>query len=132
MGTENDIIANILIIAIKNWVFIYLAFSLLGILYSKLWYDTYKYELTENGFKSERGVISKSYVTIPYERIQNVDIIRGPITRVFGLSVLQIQTAGISGVALVEGRLPGLNPDVAEKLRDDLVKRARTNKNQGV
>lgn len=85
-------------------------------------------------------MIWKKYVTIPYERIQNVDIYRGIFARILGLSDLQIQTAGMSATvgsygisgAGAEGRLPGVSQEEAEKLRDELVKRAHGSKNQGV
>ncbi len=99
-------------------------------------YKNYKYELRADGFRKEHGVISKKYVTIPYERIQNVDIYRGLLARMLGLSDLNIQTAGMSSTVGsygggAEGRLPALNPQVAEKLRDDLIARAR-GKNPGL
>lgn len=104
----------------------------LAYLWAKLSYNRYKYELREDGFRKEHGVIWKKYVTIPYERIQNVDIYRGLIARILGLSDLQIQTAGMSAPRSAgilggeaEGRLLGLSPQEAEKLRDELIKRAR-------
>jgi membrane protein YdbS with pleckstrin-like domain len=114
----------------------YAAFLALFYFLAKLTYDNYKYELREDGFRKEHGIIWKKYVTIPYERIQNVDIYRGLLARILGLSDLQIQTAGMSTAvgsygAGSEGRLPGLDPQEAEKLRDELVKRAR-GKNQGL
>lgn len=104
--------------------------------WAKLSYHFYRYELREDGFRKEHGVIWKKYVTIPYDRIQNVDIYRGIIARLLGLSDLQIQTAG--GItagsygAFSEGRLPGLSREIAEQMRDELVRRARQSKNQGL
>lgn len=108
----------------------------LSYFWATLSYNNYKYELREDGFRKEHGVIWKKYVTIPYERIQNVDIYRGLLARILGLSDLNIQTAGMSSVAGsygggAEGRLPGVSPQVAEQLRDELVKRAKGTK-QGV
>ena len=110
--------------------FILLVFSWI---WAKLSYRFYKYELREDGFRKEHGVIWKKYVTIPYDRIQNVDIYRGLIARILGLSDLNIQTAGASiqvsrrGVlgSGAEGRLPGLSFEVAEQLRDELIRRSR-------
>ncbi len=116
----------------------------LGILLCYVWarfsYKYYRYELTDLGFRKESGVIIKSYVTIPYDRIQNVDIYRGIMARLLGLSDLQIQTAGNSAVITrygaagvgAEGRLPGLSIEDAEQLRDELIKRARQPKDQGL
>ncbi len=55
-----------------------------------------------------------------------------------GLSDLNIQTAGMSSVGrygrgvFAEGRLPGLSREEAEKLRDELISRAKKNSNQGL
>ncbi|MBP9832441.1 MAG: PH domain-containing protein, partial [Candidatus Pacebacteria bacterium] len=108
--------------------------------WAKLSYHYYRYELTDLGFRKESGVIWKKYVTIPYARIQNVDINRGILARLLGLSDLHIQTAGASasisryGMAGIsaEGRLPGVSKADAEVLRDELVKRASGSLGQGV
>ncbi len=108
-------------------------FLVLSYLWAKLTYKYYLYELRDDGFRKEHGVIWKKYTTIPYERIQNVDIYRGLLARMLGLSDLHIQTAGASATfsrygasgAGSEGRLPGLSPEVAEKLRDELILRAK-------
>jgi len=110
-------------------------------IWAKLTYRFYRYELREDGFRKESGVIWKKYVTIPYGRIQNVDIYRGVIARLLGLSDLHIQTAGasvqvsryrFSGGA--EGRLPGVSREIAEQLRDELIRRAHQSQtsNQGL
>jgi len=93
----------------------------------------YRYELTDAGFRKELGVIYKRYVTIPYDRIQNVDIYRGILARILGLSDLNIQTAGTSAPTIMgEGRLPGLSKEEAERLRNELVDRARRSRSQGL
>lgn len=126
--------------ALFIFLFIIPAFLILCFVWARLTYKYYRYELVEDGFRKESGVIFKRYVTIPYDRIQNVDIYRGIIARFLGLSDLQIQTAGFSAVMTrygatgvgAEGRLPGLSVGVAEQLRDELVRRARQSKNQGL
>lgn len=100
--------------------------------WAKLSYRFYKYELTDAGFRKEYGVIWKKYVTIPYDRIQNVDIYRGIIARILGLSDLNIQTAGGTANAMMEGRLPGVSKEVAEQLRDELINRIRRPNGQGL
>ena len=108
---------NSLVLAIFYIAFCYL--------WAVLSYRFWGYELTKNSLKIEKGVIWKKYISIPYQRIQNVDIYRGVLARILGLSDLQVQTAGYSapgkqGMA-TEGRLPGLDTKVAEDLRDKLV-----------
>ena len=119
---------------------IFLAVLVFSFIWAKLTYHFYRYELTDAGFRKELGVISKKYVTIPYDRIQNVDIYRGILARILGLSDLNIQTAGMSatvgrfGVSGggAEGRLPALSRKTAEQIRDELIQRARQAKNQGL
>ena len=96
-------------------------------IWAKLHYSCYKYELKEDVFQKEYGILAKRYVTIPYERIQNVDIRRGLLSRMLGLSTLQIQTAGGSHAG-AEGTLPGISHETAEQLRDMLLRHARARK----
>ena len=119
-----------------NWLWVIIPIFLVFLwILAKLTYHFYRYELREDGFRKEFGIIWKQYVTIPYDRIQNVDIYRGLVARIFGLSDLHIQTAGMSAeTTRGEGRLPGLSREVAEQLRDELVRRAKQLKtmNQGL
>ena len=106
--------------------------TILGLAVTYYWADltqkNYFYELADEDFKKEHGVINKKYVTIPYERIQNVDIHRNLLDRQLGLSQLKIQTAGAinpgSYGASAEGYLPGLDPQEAEWLREELIRRS--------
>lgn len=113
---------------------------IISYVWAKLSCQYYRYELTGNGFRKEMGVIYKKYVTIPYDRIQNVDIYRGIMARILGLSDLQIQTAGSSTVTSIwgatgrgsEGRLPALSREIAEQVRDELIRRAKQRTSQGL
>ena len=124
-----------------GWIVAFiLVFAGLLYVWARLTYYFYFYELREDGFRQELGVISKKYITIPYDRIQNVDIHRSLLARILGLSSLNIQTAGASaqvsryGVfgANGEGVLPGLSHEVAEQLRDELIRRAKGSRSQGL
>jgi len=126
-----------------NWLEIIIPiflFLVLCFVWAKLTYRFYRYELLDSGFRKESGVIYKKYVTIPYDRIQNVDINRGILARILGLSDLNIQTAGMSAIVSrygatgggAEGRLPAVSMAVGEQLRDELIQRARHSKNQGL
>jgi len=134
--TKNNILNTIVFLAII-WIILFILYVALCYFIAKLTYKYWKYELGEDAFKKESGIIWKKYISIPYERIQNVDIYRGVFARILGLSDVQIQTAGSSAVYYgrgglagmgAEGRLPGINKDIAEKLRDELIKRAKESK----
>lgn len=139
--SKTSVIKNGPSFSLSNWLLICLPFIIFFILcfvWAKLTYRFYRYELADIGFRKESGVIYKRYVTIPYDRIQNVDIYRGVLDRLLGLSDLHIQTAGMStsisryGGQAAEGRLPGLSRETAEQLRDELIRRVSRSKNQGL
>lgn len=92
-------------------------------LYAKAAYKNYFYELTSKVLKIESGVIWKRYSSIPYERIQNVDITRGVFARKLGFSGIMIQTAGYSGQPFAEGNIPGVDLKEAEKIRSFIMKK---------
>lgn len=137
--TDSELSLSTIFLNLFGWIFgLIILLLLISWFWAKLSYRYYRYELKEEGFRKESGVIYKKYVTIPYDRIQNVDINRGILARLLGLSDLNIQTAGAGvatprfGGAGAEGRLPGLSMQAAEQVRDELINRARRSKNQGL
>jgi len=120
-----------LLLSNLSWWLALIVIVVLGIvnyIVARVYYDRYLFEFAENAIKIEKGIIRKKYVSIPYERIQNVDIERGVLARILGLSDLQIQTAGYGGEFLTEGRLPGLSVENAENLREEIMKKAGVGK----
>jgi len=63
-----------------------------------------------------RGVLVKRQSVIPYGRMQFIDVTAGPIERSMGLATLRMHTAA----AASDARIPGLERDIAAKLRDQL------------
>ena len=59
----------------------------------------------------------KRFVSVPYGRMQLVDINRGPLDRALGLSELKFVTAAAATGVVI----PGLPEADAETLRDELV-----------
>lgn len=122
LNSMNSVLTYVMLILVIFIVMIAIAYFT-----ARLSYHFYKYELAEHEYKAERGIIWKRYVSIPYARIQNVDIYRGLLSRILGLSDLKIQTAGQSAVGS-EGNLPALSREHAEIVRDALMVKARTAK----
>ncbi|MCP8322006.1 MAG: PH domain-containing protein, partial [archaeon] len=60
------------------------------------YYNSMVYKLTENEMVWRRGAWFKKTGIVPYNRITNVDIDQGPISRLLGIASLKIQTAGYS------------------------------------
>lgn len=111
-----------------------LVYVVIAEIFIHLSYKNWKYEFTKESLKIEKGVIVKRYKSIPYERIQNVDITRGIIARIIGFSTIDIQTAGYSAYGaygtrgISEGHIPAVSPENAEKIREFLVKKISHNK----
>jgi len=74
---------------------------LLAVGIAALWipkyYSSISYLFTENEIVIEKGVWWRRKSTVPYNRITNIDVVQGPISRRFGLGNVKIQTAGYSG-----------------------------------
>jgi uncharacterized membrane protein YdbT with pleckstrin-like domain len=124
----------------SNYLIWFIPFSLFFILIVeivvRLQYKYWKYEFATDSLKIEKGIIIKKYKSIPYERIQNVDLTRGIIARIIGFSTIDIQTAGYSGHHNKggynsEGHIPAVSTEKAEKIREFLMKKI-TGKKSGL
>lgn len=81
----------------------------------------FSYSLRQSDLTVKRGVLFRRISTIPYSRIQHVDTHQGPLEQLFGLGQLHLFTA--SGMS-ADGTIPGLDFELAEKLRDVLADKA--------
>lgn len=68
------------------------------------YYWTVKYLLGDREIVVTRGVWFRSKKIVPYNRITNVEIHQGPISRRFGVGTVSIQTAGYSRPSSSMGR----------------------------
>jgi membrane protein YdbS with pleckstrin-like domain len=75
------------------------------------------YQLREDDLLFRRGILFQRFVSVPYGRMQLVDVNRGPLARAVGLSELKFVTAAAATGVTV----PGLPEAEAEELRDRLV-----------
>jgi uncharacterized protein len=74
------------------------------------YYSTITYKLTREEMTWRRGVWFRNTGIVPYNRITNVDITQGPVSRHFRVASLRIQTAGYSAANTrsAEIRLDGI------------------------
>ena len=68
----------------------------------------------------QRGVVIHRATSIPFDRIQQIDVERGPMERVMGLSQLVVRTAA----ATTDATVVGLSPADADALRQRLLELA--------
>lgn len=62
--------------------------------WASLYWKRYNFQFLEDRIVITRGVIGRKVTNIQYERIQNVNVWKGILERIFGLSSVMIETAG--------------------------------------
>src|SRR3989344_881688 len=132
---------SILITFFSVLLFVIIFVLIVGEIYARMAYNRYLYDITHDGVKIEHGIIWKKYTSVPYERVQNVDIRRGILARIIGFSTLDIETAGSSGMMyyrrrrhyMSEGHIPAVGIDEAEELREFVLgKISKRGRSQGL
>ena len=74
-----------------------------------------KYAVREKDISYEKGILFRSLTTVPFNRIQHVEIDEGPISRLFGLVSLSVFTAGDSSDDL---KVSGLLKEEAKQIKE--------------
>ena len=108
--------------------------TLVGIMISSYWaslfYNSYRYYVTDTEIVVEFGVLFHRKTIIPLRRIQNVNVVQGPIMRIYGVKSILIETAGgvvyqqgASGTNLAEGQLAA--PKDADALAEEIMRMVR-------
>lgn len=81
----------------RGFGWILLAGAVVGVL-SLVWtwinWRRFTYAVTPHELVIERGILSRTRRSIPLERIQDVGIERGPLSRLFGLAEVRVETGG--------------------------------------
>lgn len=86
-------------------------------------YRRLRYRLTDRLLQVLRGWLFHVDTIVPLVRVQHIDIIRGPLDKLFGTATLVIHTAGTHNSIV---SLPGLSPDRAAEIRDTIREHVRT------
>jgi len=115
-------------------LFVVLSPFILATLITAYWigayYDRAKFVFAENEIVVERGVLWRRKSVVPYNRITNVGVVQGPISRLFGLATVRIHTAGYHAVAGGAGGVPVAEAEIfhvegADKIADEVMSRVR-------
>ncbi len=86
----------------------------------RLRYRVHRWEVTGEAVYTLTGWLSRTWTLVPISRIQTVDVTRGVMQQVFGLASVAVLTASSEGTV----RVPHLEADVAQRVADDLARRA--------
>ena len=91
---------------------------LLAFVVPPLAYARWRYAYLGDLLLLRNGILFVEERAVPVKRMQHVDLVRGPLERLFGLATLVVFTAGNEGSAF---RVPGLRADAAMALRDRIL-----------
>ena len=91
--------------------------ALVGGVHALARYRVWGFDVEDDGLYLERGVITRVVTSVPFVRVQHVDTQRGPVERMVGLASVVVYTAGSRGADVT---IPGLRPERAEQLREQL------------
>lgn len=122
---------NILLILLI-FVVPFVVILILNAIYESSYVRNFFYEIREENIIIHHGVFTKTRATLPYSRIQNINIVNGVFDRMFKTFTVKIETAGGSsmaggaqgGQARPEGYIPGLKDPhlIEETIREMMTK----------
>jgi len=92
----------------------------LGLTLPKLMWRSKGYQLREHDLHYRRGVIWHRVTSLPYVRIQHVELESGPVERYFKLATLKFYTAGGGSADM---KIPGLPFGIASRIRSYVMTR---------
>jgi putative membrane protein len=109
----------LLLAARRQWWLLALgALVLLAWTTAEWWRRTYVLE--GGALRLEEGVLSRQLRAVPFDRIQQVDLVRKPLHRLLGVATLRVETAG--GRAAAEVDLDVVTLAEAQALRSTLLR----------
>jgi uncharacterized protein len=89
-------------------------------------FRVHRWEVTGDAVYTLTGWLTRTWTLVPISRIQTVDVTRGVLQQLFGLSTVAVLTASSQGTV----RIWHLEADVAQRVADDLAHRAEQVRDQ--
>jgi uncharacterized protein len=86
-------------------------------------YRRLRYRLTGQLLQVVRGWLFHVDTVVPLVRVQHLDVVRGPLDKMFGTASLVVHTAGTHNSTVT---VPGLAPERASEIRDIIREHVRT------
>lgn len=97
---------------------LFFVFFLFSLLFSRISFKKKGFAFREHDVLFRSGMIATNTIIIPYNRIQHVALHEGLLSRYFGLSKIEIFTAGGNSSDL---EVPGIAIEQAEKIKQLLM-----------
>lgn len=77
----------------------------------------FSFRIGDSEIRIDSGILSRTHRSIPFDRIQDVDISQGPIARLFGIARVKFETGGATAGGKDEGVLHAIPAHRAEEIR---------------
>ena len=110
-------------------LFAAIAFVVVGTVGAIIYWRRFEYRVGANEIRIDSGILSRRHRSIPYDRIQDVDITQGPLARILGLAHVKFETGGGSDPKSEEGSLHAITVERAHEIRQ-LIRSRRTGVSQ--
>ena len=93
-----------------------LVFSIVSVI---IYWRRFEFRVGADDIRIDSGVLSRTHRSIPFDRIQDVDITQGPVARILGLAKVTFETGGGSAQAGKEdGVIQAISLERAQELRE--------------
>ena len=80
-----------------------------------LYWRRFEFRVGASEIRIDSGILNRTHRSIPFDRIQDVDITQGPVARLLGLAKVKFETGGSAGEE--EGVLQAIELGRAQELR---------------
>src|SRR5215204_7077426 len=81
-----------------------------------LYWRRFEYRVGENEIRIDSGILNRTHRSIPFDRIQDVDMTQGPLARLLGLAKVKFETGGATQGGKDEGVLQAIPLARAEEI----------------
>ncbi len=98
-------------------VFAILAMLVIAAIATFIYWTRFEFRVGEDEIRIDSGIFSRTHRSIPFDRIQDVDITQGPVARLLRMAQVKFETGGSAGSGADEGVLAAIPLERAEQLR---------------
>ena len=81
-----------------------------------LYWRRFEYRVGQSEIRIDSGIFSRTHRSIPFDRVQDVDITQGPVARLLGLAQVKFETGASAGQE--EGVIQAIALSRAEEIRN--------------
>jgi len=108
-----------------------LAYIVIALLWNLFEWRFFRYALTPQRLLIRSGLVSRQERSIPYARIQSVDVVETPVYRILRLARLRVETASGGSMEGSEVDIKAIGRDEAMRVREQLLRAREVARSDG-